>query len=94
LNSVISVTFSEPVLNVTDTTFTVASNVSGSISGIVSTSNNSTWTFTPDSNLNLDEIITVTLDTAITDNENTALASIKTFTFNTKASTPPYFCNL
>jgi len=89
LASDISVTFDEKVQNVTTSNFEITGSVSGAISGVISTSNDITWTFNPDSLLALGETITVSITNTITDLESTAMSAPYGWTFDTKASTPP-----
>lgn len=80
VNTNISVTFDEPVMNVTTTTFQVEG---GTVAGTITMSNgNRTATFDPTANLPAATVIDVTLSTGITDTSGNALAATA-FSFTT-----------
>jgi hypothetical protein len=73
VNTTISITFSEPVMHVDGTSFSVAQGATA-ITGAVSGSG-ATYTFTPTPDLPSASAITVTLSSAITDAANNPLAA-------------------
>lgn len=86
--STIAVTFSEPVTNVTSSSFTV--NNGAAVTGTLAGSNgNRTWTFTPLTTLGSNATVTVTLTTAITDVAGNPLAAAVTWMFTTIPDTTP-----
>ena len=84
INTTIAVNFSEPVVGVTTSSFTVAA--SGSVTGtLFATNGGSTWTFTPTSFLPAATMVTVTLTAGITDvNGNPLGGAPVTFSFTTQ----------
>jgi methionine-rich copper-binding protein CopC len=88
LTSSVVITFSEPVTNVTTSTFIVddGSPVSGTLS---SSSMGRTWTFTPTNQLAGMAMVTVTLSTGIRDLASNALAAPFAYMFMTVADTFP-----
>lgn len=84
--TMIVATFSEPVQNVTPTTFTV--NDGAAVTGTLASSNGGRiWTFTPSAALANNATVTVTLSTGITDLASNALAAPVTWMFGTAADT-------
>ena len=80
VGSNIVVTFDEPVMNVSASSFQVEG---GTVAGTITPSNgNKTFTFDPDSDLPAATVIDVTLTTAITDTSSNALAAFA-FSFTT-----------
>lgn len=79
----ITVVFDEPLVNVSDLTFTVNDGVAGVTGTIVSGMNGRSRTFTPAAALSSGATITVTLSTAITDVAGNPLPMPVTFSFMT-----------
>ncbi|MGC2165800.1 MAG: Ig-like domain-containing protein [Gallionella sp.] len=92
VNSIISVSFSQPVNSQTVTTASfLVSGPSGNITGNVQTSG-SQVTFTPSADLPHDSLLTATITTVVQDLVGTALTSNYSWTFSTSAApdiTPP-----
>jgi hypothetical protein len=81
VSSVITVTFSEPVANVSATTFAVTQGAT-TITGTLTSGDAITYTMTPDADLPAASVITVSLTAGITDVANNPLAPVQ-FTFMT-----------
>jgi hypothetical protein len=81
VDTTIRVTFDEPVLNVTTTSFTV--DAGGAVTGTIASADMRTFTFTPDAALPAASTVTVTLDGTITDRYHNPLTPY-TFAFTTQ----------
>ncbi len=82
-STTIAVTFSEPVVGVNATSFTV--DTTGPVAGSRTVSGGGTvWTFTPSAALPGGTLVTVTLTTSIVDLEGNGLSAPVTFTFTTQ----------
>jgi hypothetical protein len=82
VTTVISVTFSEPVLGVLASTFVVTQGAT-TITGTISTAGGITYTFTPDADLPAASLITVSLAATINDTAGNTLVPVQ-FTFTTQ----------
>ena len=86
LSTTIAVQFSEPVMGVTTSSFTV--NDGAAVAGtLASTMGGREWTFTPSAAFAANDTVTVTLTTAIQDSSGNALAAPVTWMFTTAPDT-------
>src|SRR5690606_15896414 len=81
LDTTITVTFDEAVMNVTTTTFVVTSDATP-VDGTITVQSATTYVFTPSSTLTSSATVTVTLTMGITDGSGNALVET-TFSFTT-----------